>query len=451
MTIADPELIKIVLVKDFNVFHNRLRNKVFHEIVELNLFNSVDDKWKKIRSIVSPTFTSGKMKKMYSLIDQCTKLCIDNFESHIALGQVVNVKDIYGCLTMDVIAKCAFGTDINAKEDSKNPFVRNAHELFELDFTTIVLINVLPAFLLKLIGIKAIVRERNNQFFFKVTREVMAKRRQDKLKFNDFLQLLMDSQEKENKEKIDKMDIQSIDAESHYVNEDSEEIKNASYKSLNGKIDDSPITDDEIVAQAWIFFLAGYETTASTLSYCTHELALNQNVQEKLYQEIKSSADRNGEIDYETLAKLPYLDAVISETLRKYPPVTRLERLVCQDNYKLANTGITLNKGDLVEIPAYAIHHSEEFYPEPEKFQPQRFLPENRHLINPYAYLPFGSGPRNCVGMRFGLLESKLALSKVILKYKFERSPNTQDPLQFYPLRRVLSVKKGVFVKILKR
>ena len=443
LTVAEPELIKLILVKDFHVFHNRKQRNAFHEIVDKNLFFAIDDHWKRLRAIVSPTFTSGKVKKMSSLIDECTKNCLENLEFHVNNKKNMNLKKVFGSFTMDCIAKCAFGTDIDANKNADNPFVVNAKQLFTIKTLKILLTNLLPIFLLRLFRIKSVFNEENNQFFIRVARHIIRKRRESNQMYNDFLQLLMDCQSNENNKK----EVQ-LDSESHYLNEEQEESELETLKFHSGK---KELTEDEIVAQAWVFFLAGYETTASTLSYCTHELALNQNVQEKLYQEIKCSADKNGEIDYETLAKLPYLDAVISETLRKYPPVTRLERLVCQDNYKLANTGITLNKGDLVEIPVYAMHHSEEFYPSPEKFKPERFLPENRHLINPYAYLPFGSGPRNCVGMRFGLLESKLALSKVILKYKFERSSKTQDPLQFYPLRRVLSVKKGVFVKILKR
>ena len=155
---------------------------------------------------------------------------------------------------------------------------------------------------------------------------------------------------------------------------------------------------------------------------------------------MKLAINDDGEIDYDVLSKLPYLDAVISETLRKYPPVQRLERTSTQ-SYQIPNTSIVINKGDVVYVPVYAIHHDEEYYPDPEKFIPERFLPENRHKIKPFTYLPFGSGPRNCIGMRFGLLEAKLALAKIITKYKFVKSANTQVPLEFLPFRGILTPK----------
>jgi len=209
------------------------------------------------------------------------------------------------------------------------------------------------------------------------------------------------------------------------------------------------LSENEILAQALVFFLAGYETTATTLSFCTYELALNPDIQQKLYEEIMSSLDSNGVIPYETLAKMPYLDAVICETLRKYPPALMLTRESSVE-YELANTGIKLYRGQAVEIPVYAIHHSEEYYPNPDKFNPDRFLPENRDQIIPYTYLPFGAGPRNCIGMRFALTEAKLGLVSILQKYRFSQSSKTEIPLIFNEGVRILQT-NNVHVRIHKR
>ncbi|CAG2174194.1 unnamed protein product [Oppiella nova] len=162
-----------------------------------------------------------------------------------------------------------------------------------------------------------------------------------------------------------------------------------------------------------------------------------------------SSVDTNGEIDYDLLSKLSYLDAVVSETLRLHAPSIRVARIASQD-YKLGDTGITIKKGQAVSIPTYAIAHLEEFYPNPESFIPERFLPENKPKLVPYTYLPFGGGPRSCVGMRFGLMEAKLGLAHVIRRYQFLKCANTDIPVSLIR-NEFLHTPKRVIVGIHKR
>ena len=201
------------------------------------------------------------------------------------------------------------------------------------------------------------------------------------------------------------------------------------------------LNEAEIQAQGFIFFIAGYDTTASTLSYCLYELALNRNIQERLYEEIVSNLDSDGDVNYENLAKLPFLDSVISETLRLYPVVLRLDRKVSAD-YMLGDTGIKLYKGQGIEIPVYAIHYCDEFYPNPYKFDPDRFMPHNRDKLIPYTYLPFGAGPRNCIGMRFALMEIKLTLSLIVRKYIFFPTERTAVPLNYQTFVKTCTAKE---------
>ena len=185
-----------------------------------------------------------------------------------------------------------------------------------------------------------------------------------------------------------------------------------------------------MLAQSWVFFMAGYETTSSALAFATYQLALNDDIQRKLYEEVLTSVDSNGDIDYDLISRLPYLDSVISETLRMHSPFMRVGRRTMSD-YTLGNTGISIKKFEQVEIPIYAIHMSEEFYPDPQKFDPDRFMSERRRQLIPYTYLPFGGGPRNCIGMRFALMEIKLCLTQLIHRYKFLPCDKTDDPVKF--------------------
>ena len=118
------------------------------------------------------------------------------------------------------------------------------------------------------------------------------------------------------------------------------------------------------------------------------------------------------------------MDAVLCESLRLFPPLPSLEREASQD-YILGDTGIKIPKKTIIQISAYSLHHDPELFPDPEKFLPERFLPENR-THHPYAYLPFGAGSRNCVGMRLALMEAKLALLNAVYNYKFSVTPKTK-------------------------
>jgi cytochrome P450 family 3 subfamily A len=111
------------------------------------------------------------------------------------------------------------------------------------------------------------------------------------------------------------------------------------------------------------------------------------------------------------------------------------------EDIDLDNSNVKIPKGVIVEIPVYAIHHDSEFYENPFVFNPDRFMPENRSNITPYSYIPFGAGPRNCIGMRFALLEAKLALAKITQKFRFFRTPKTQVPLKYSRGRRLLQAK----------
>jgi len=131
------------------------------------------------------------------------------------------------------------------------------------------------------------------------------------------------------------------------------------------------------------------------------EFTHHPEAQEKLHQEVTkglADIDPNNLNDYyEAImnsAKFPYLEAVLKETLRKYPIVPRLERRLDADDYELG--GIKLERDTLIEVSAVAVHYDENNYPDPHSFNPDRFLPENKANINPYAYVPFGIGPRNC-------------------------------------------------------
>jgi len=214
LTIAEPELIKLVLVKDFNKFINHRELNTEHPILNNNLFNSRDDQWKRIRSITSPTFTSGKMKKMYSMIRLCLQDFLDHLETFAKERKDINLKEMNGNFTMDVIASCAFATKINAQKDPNNQFIVNGKKTFNFKVSKIIPALLFPKFLNNILNIKSGMDESANDFFINLTRHILKTRRNNNTKHDDLLQLLMNAEQ--SKEIIrDENDIN----EAHHVNE----------------------------------------------------------------------------------------------------------------------------------------------------------------------------------------------------------------------------------------
>ncbi|XP_054160060.1 cytochrome P450 3A11-like, partial [Oppia nitens] len=447
LSVADPELIKQILVKDFHLFRNRRDNGSRHPIITKNLFAARDDHWKRVRAIASPTFSSGKMRKMYALIREC---CLD-FIKHIdnqlvdttgavdsGSGGQVELKKLMGNYTMDVIARCAFATKTNTYSQPDNEFTTRATKAFTTPIWRMLLLGALPSRLFQLTAArKLVIGADHSKFFIDVSRNLINQRKANQqLKYNDFLQLLMDVERPDNANVENREEMIGTDtSESHHVLETGQDELRAKRQALaNDFMGEKKLTENEILAQCFVFFIAGYETTASTLAYCFYELALNPQLQDRLYEETQQVFDSDGNIDYEVLSRLPFTDSLLSETLRHYPPLLRLDREAMAD-VRLGGTGshnsITIEKGLVAEIPVYAIHHDPGYYPDPFSFQPDRFMPENRSKLIPYTYLPFGAGPRNCVGMRFALLEAKLALAQLTRRFRFSRVPDTDVPVVF--------------------
>ncbi|KAG0434828.1 hypothetical protein HPB47_018847, partial [Ixodes persulcatus] len=210
-------------------------------------------------------------------------------------------------------------------------------------------------------------------------------------------------------------------ADEKLFNLDSEMKKDTSFA---GRV--KALTEDEAMAQCVLFFLAGQDTTSGVLAFTLYLLSLHPEIQAKLREEADDCFRQHGpEPSLDVISKLKYLHGVVSESLRMFPPGARVERSAPSD-YVLGDTGIKVPKGCVVAIPVYAMHHDPENFPDPETFDPNRFSEENMDSIRPYTYLPFGAGPRNCIGMRFALEAVKLSLLHSVHSVQFVRTENTK-------------------------
>lgn len=213
--------------------------------------------------------------------------------------------------------------------------------------------------------------------------------------------------------------------------------------------DETKLEGDRLVAQALQFFIAGYETTSSTMSFALWELAKNPEIQEKLRDEIQEVAEKMDGLSYESIQAMRYLDRCLMETLRLYPILPFLDRR-CTSDYQIPGTDIILKKGQGIYIPIMGIQRNPQYFPEPLKFDPERFLPENIEKRHPFSYLPFGEGPRNCIGKRYALVNAKCGLAHLLLKYKLEFSDKTQDKLDLSPRGFLLQPTEGIYLKFIR-
>ncbi|XP_074056018.1 cytochrome P450 3A24-like [Macrotis lagotis] len=401
LAIMDPEIIKSVLVKEcYSVFTNR-RSFGPVGILEDGVTIARDDHWKRIRTVLSPTFTSGKLKEMFPIINQYGDVLVKNMQKNTEKNKTVTVKDIFGAYSMDVITSTSFGVNIDSLNNQNDPFVREIKKLIRFNFLDPLLLTIaifpflVPLF--KKLDVSIFPKEAID-FLTKAVKKIKEERKKNpQIHRVDFLQLLMESQTSKNSE-------------------------TDSYKELS---------DEEVLAQSIIFLFAGYETTSSVLSFLFYNLATHPEVQQKLQQEIDASLPNKESVTYENLMQMEYLDMVIHENLRMFPIAGRIER-VAKKTVEI--NGLTIPKGTVVMASPFVLHRDPEHWPEPEEFRPERFSKENKESINPYMYLPFGAGPRNCIGMRFAHMSMKVATSRLLKEFSFRTCKETQVPLKFSKL-----------------
>uniref|UniRef100_A0A182NFE2 Cytochrome P450 n=1 Tax=Anopheles dirus TaxID=7168 RepID=A0A182NFE2_9DIPT len=383
--IRDAHLAKRIMVNDFQSFHDRgVYCEEQRDPISANLFALPGQRWKNLRARLTPTFTSGQLRNMMPTLMDVGKKLLDHMKTLADDKPVVDMRDVSSRFVLDIIASVFFGFDANCINNSEDPFLTTLKLAVRrgnfVDNIRSAGVFICPG-LLKLTGLTSLPSELV-KFVTEIITYQIDHREKNQTSRKDFVQLLID-----------------LRREASKTGEES-------------------LTIEQCAANVFLFYIAGAETSTATISFTLHELTHNPAAMSKLQAEIDETLERhNGEITYENIKEMKYLDLCVKETLRKYPGLPILNR-ECTIDYRVPDSDTVIHKGTQVVIPLLGISMNEKYFPDPETYSPERFDEATKNY-DPEAYFPFGVGPRNCIGLRQGVLVSKIGLVLMLSKFNF--------------------------------
>ena len=384
-----------------------------------------------MRQSMSPWFSSFQLKSMVPIIKLCSDEMLRKLEPLATSGEEFNIYRVFEGMTMDTIHSCAFGvvSEVQKHDPDENKLIE-AHRVTLSAKTSEMLASLLLCF-------------PEFSLVINLIRDLCEK-------VSDYFQLTSDQTLWKSVEAIvDKR----IEAFGNKVNNSHKDIIELMVEGMNDSKDKS-LAKIEIIANAIGIDEAAYESPANNLGFVVHHLVNYPELQERVYEEVERviNSESSGQIDYESLNRLPFTEAVILEAFRIYPTDPLFISHSPESDYKYGS--LTLPRGVDIRVPTFQLHRDPEFWSEPNVFNPDRFLgAENQKAINPFVYQPFGVGPRLCPGKRFTILEIKLILAQILLKYRLIASDKTEaiDGLELNFKLFSLSPKNGINLTIIPR
>ncbi|KAE8740736.1 Cytochrome P450 CYP6 [Frankliniella occidentalis] len=415
LVVKDPELISEVLTKNFSSFANNetLWPEGADKVLSDNPFGATFDRWKELRLRLSQAFSPSRVKIAFG--DLATSAdCLADFIAASKPGVTHDGELLCKRFTAHASARVLFGIESRSLEVGAEPgvFYEMGHSIFNGTFIeNLRFISILffPA-LLKVIGYN-IVSDSTFDFFRKLIRDSVDYRHKEGVTRDDFVQHA------------------------------------AKTIMVDGKIAEDKLTKS--TGQAINSYVETFETSGLTLGSVLLQLATNPREQDRLRTELREKLKRGQPLDHDTVMTLPFLDQVLTETMRLFPVADTIRRVCTKPTTLRSADGpsVDLDVGTPVYIPVEAVQKDPAYFSHPDEFWPDHFGPEEVESRPKNAYLGFGDGPRQCPGMKYGSLQVKVAL--VTLIQRFEVSPGDKQvlPLQRDPTAPFLNYKGGMWLK----
>lgn len=403
LLIKDPALIKDVLITDATIFAGR---GIFYSKKAEPLLNTFfflkGEEALPLRTITSVLFTPSKLKNMMSLLTQHSEVFKNWLDNSLLKNEQINCSELTDKLIADFTGICLLNYDGKTFQDKKVELCKYIKKFNKGDSWKWTLKHLLPDKVIynklyDLISYYLFDNVELMQFCTRFATDIVNYKREHNIFKHDVVKVLTEmTQNGESTEKAGMLN--------QYVS-----------------------------THLFLFFMAAYDSSAVTLSNALYELALNHTIQDRLREEIKTMyIKNNGEITFNDINTMIYLDAVSKETMRKYP-ITAVISRQASSTYTFRNSQLTVPKGQIVNISVSGIHFDPEIYPKPEIFDPERFIGEAARFRNSMHYLAFGHGLRNCIGERFGILQFKMGLITLLRNYKFDVCEKTPAKLKYVP------------------
>ncbi|XP_025262526.1 cytochrome P450 4C1-like [Camponotus floridanus] len=402
-----PELLEIIMSSTVNIKKGHPYELTVSWLGK-GLLTSTGKQWFHDRKLIGPTFHFSILDQFAVIMSEKAEILIKCLEKEIAKNpeKAIDIFPFANNAALDVICETAMGVDVHAQEE-ETKYTATIHRGSKLIIERFYRPWLWPDWLYNLVSPGKEYKSVIN-IIHKFTGEVLRKKKITRQSQNSFTKT-----ESEN----DELDITKR--------------KRKAFLDLlldQNEKDEAPLTDDELRAQVDTFMFEGHDTTAVAITWTLFLLGNNLEHQEKVHEELDEIfKDSETPATIKELSQLKYLDRVIKETLRIYPSVPTITRKLGED-VKMGD--YTLPKGITVLLAIALVHLNPEVWPDPKKFDPDRFLPENSKHRNPYAYIPFSAGPRNCIGQKFALLEEKTMLTAILRKWRI-KSVKKPDAIEY--------------------
>ncbi|XP_061575069.1 cytochrome P450 4V2-like [Cololabis saira] len=392
--------------------------KFLHPWLGTGLLTSTGKKWRQRRKILTPTFHFSILTEFLEVMNEQAKILVEKLGKQAGKGPFNCFSHITLC-ALDIICETAMGKKIYAQSNSESEYVKSVYKMSDI-----------------------ISRRQRTPWFWP---DCMYYYFGEGKEHDKTLKVLHSFTNKVIKERTRIMSSSESDSES-----DQGTRKRRAFLDMLLKTQDengNKLSHQDIQEEVDTFMFEGHDTTAASMNWTLHLLGSHPEIQRKVQQELQEvfgTSDRP--VNTEDLKQLKYLDCVIKESLRLFPSVPFFARSLCDDCHI---NGFTVPKGANAIVVTYTLHRDPRYFPEPEEFRPERFLPENSEGRPPYAYVPFSAGLRNCIGQRFAQMEEKVVLASTLRKFSIQACQQRDNLRPVGEL--ILRPEKGIQIKLEKR